>query len=568
MVVIKIHFLHLKENMFKIISTLIFILSLPTILFSQTDTYSEIYLMDFKRMNNLFSNDSSFSKSYFLRSSSIFFNNQGNFENNTLPKKYFRINNIGLDTRFNSQIGLSSNDGSFIPAVGLQQRLHFNLSFKIGKIHCYFAPELSKIQNKEPTEFVLSPQEPNYMARYYLYIVNKIDSYSQFGKDPFTTRSLGQTSIKYQTNNIAFGLSNENIWWGPGIRNSLVMSNNSKGFAHITLNTIKPLKTKFGLFEGQILFGNLSNSKFEHPDNQRMRRIWSGGIAPKDSSSRFINGFLLSFAPKLLPNLYIGIATSSSGYKRSGERKVVSFPFFSSSKPIKLGSLFLRYAMPKEKSELYFEFGRADKTATPFNLIKDSIPLGYTAGFRKFIPYSKFNSHFYFAFEMTRLELPDPRLIFSVGNVFGPPQTNSWYTSSQILQGYTNNAEVLGAWIGPGSNSQTLQFGWLRGLNKIQFTLERIQHNNDFYYYNYLTGDLRVNYQNPNKHWADIHATTQIQLNFKKLLFITSISNSSIYNYRWLKLDGGFSGQSKISDRRNTQLSSSLVYFFNKKGIL
>jgi hypothetical protein len=46
-------------------------------------------------------------------------------------------------------------------------------------------------------------------------------------------------------------------------------------------------------------------------------------------------------------------------------------------------------------------------------------------------------------------------------------------------------------------------------------------------------------------------------------MFGAAWSYTSLLNYRWLKLDGGFSGPSKISDKRNTQISASAAWFFN-----
>jgi hypothetical protein len=122
----------------------------------------------------------------------------------------------------------------------------------------------------------------------------------------------------------------------------------------------------------------------------------------------------------------------------------------------------------------------------------------------------------------------------------------------------------MGAWIGPGSNSQTLQLGVVNGSKKIMLTGERVVHNEDFYYYNFITNDLRANYQNPNKHWADISATAQVQWNVRNLLLSAAWSYTSLLNYRWTKLDGGFSGPSKLSDRKNTQIYASAVWYFNK----
>jgi len=74
----------------------------------------------------------------------------------------------------------------------------------------------------------------------------------------------------------------------------------------------------------------------------------------------------------------------------------------------------------------------------------------------------------------------DPRNIFVSGSPFGVPKYNSWYTSSIIRQGYTNQGQLLGASIGPGSNSQTINFSWNKGFNMIGIYFERITNNNDF----------------------------------------------------------------------------------------
>jgi hypothetical protein len=49
---------------------------------------------------------------------------------------------------------------------------------------------------------------------------------------PFNKAFWGQSSIRLTFGPASIGLSNENIWWGPGIRNSLIMSNNAPGFKH------------------------------------------------------------------------------------------------------------------------------------------------------------------------------------------------------------------------------------------------------------------------------------------------------------------------------------------------
>ena len=536
-------------------------------LFAQVDVNSDIMQIDRLRMKQAIGKDSNLlHRSFSFRSShQLYQAPESSYSLLNWKNFNFNLENIGVQWMKNDTLGLGNNDGSLLSNVGIQKRYHASVKFSWKRIHLRFAPEMIEAENKEPVGFMINPQDPNYMARYYLNTVNKIDMYTRFGKDKINKKSLGQSSLRYQNDNVSLGISNENIWWGPGLRNALVMSNNATPFLHFTLNTTKPVKTKIGYFEGQVIWGDLKNPEFEHPDNERMKNIWLAGIRIKDSAARSVNGFNLSWEPKWTPNLFIGVSTASSFYRNDTLRRLISFPLATSYKPIKLGSFYMRYALPKENAELYIEMGRADKFATPLNLVRDSIPMGYTAGVRKWARLFHSNTYFYFGIEVTRLQLPDPRLIFTQGAPFGLPQSNSWYLGDQVAQGYTNYGQVMGAWIGPGSNSQTLQLGVVNGSKKIMFTGERVLHNEDFYYYNYITNDLRTSYQNPNKHWADINATAQIQWNVRNLLLSAAWSYTSLLNYRWTKLDGGFSGPSKLSDRKNTQVYASAVWYFNKK---
>ncbi|WP_163277304.1 capsule assembly Wzi family protein, partial [Enterobacter hormaechei] len=67
----------------------------------------------------------------------------------------------------------------------------------------------------------------------------------------------GQSSFRLNYKVLSVGISSENLWWGPGIYNSLLMSNNAPGFWHLTFNSRKPLKTPIGDFEWQLIGGKL-----------------------------------------------------------------------------------------------------------------------------------------------------------------------------------------------------------------------------------------------------------------------------------------------------------------------
>ena len=86
---------------------------------------------------------------------------------------------------------------------------------------------------------------------------NLIDMPERFGEIRHNSTTIGQSSIRLNWKKISFGISNENIWWGPSIRNSIMMSNHAPGFKHLTLNSIRPLNTFLGNFEFQLITGRL-----------------------------------------------------------------------------------------------------------------------------------------------------------------------------------------------------------------------------------------------------------------------------------------------------------------------
>ena len=147
-----------------------------------------------------------------------------------------------------------------------------------------------------------------------LIAANNIDDFRRFGKEAINEYSLGQSRIGLSYPNFAFGISNENLWWGPSKLNSLLFTNNAPGFKHAYFQTQKPLKTAIGSFEFKAISGILDSTKFENPDDSIMRTIWRGGIYPKSNSRRNINAFIINWQPKWIDNLYLGYAYSKIMY--------------------------------------------------------------------------------------------------------------------------------------------------------------------------------------------------------------------------------------------------------------
>jgi hypothetical protein len=467
---------------------------------------------------------------------------------------------------FNDSIGGGYNNESFYNATGWQERISVGVKAQYGRVHLQLQPEWVMAQNKVQAVIPADFKDANFFSRYYFYNINTIDLPSRPGTARLNKLFPGQSFLRYEfKSGIAAGISTENIWWGPGLRNSLIMTNNAPGFLHIGAQTLKPLETGWGTIEGQVLLGWLDSSGVTPTENVRQfAEFWPGAYVPKISESkRAILSMMMSWQPKWVPNLFIGFAASRYYYTRTYNdqgQPFEQYPYSTSPQNTyytALGSMFMRYVMPGDRTEIYAEFGRADKVATLFNLFGDTIPLAYTAGIRKVLPLGPKAGFIDLVAEVSHLALPDPRLIFSQDNPFGIPKTRSWYTHPRIRQGYTQHGQLLGAGIGPGSNSQTLSITWIKGFNRLGIMAERVAHNKDFYYYSHIAG--AVGYGIHNQYWTDLSLSLHGQYTWKQLQLAAAITNLSALNYRWVKVDGAFDGPSR-SDVRNWQMAVSLRY--------
>lgn len=473
---------------------------------------------------------------------------------------------VSYSRYYNDSIGGGYNNENFYGATGWQERISVGARFRYEGLHIQVQPEWVMVQNKAQAMISSKVTDANFFSRYYFYNINTIDLPSRPGTSSFNKLYPGQSFIRYEfANGIAAGVSTENIWWGPGMRNSLIMTNSAPGFLHAGIQTIKPIKTRWGNIEGQAILGWLDSSGVEPVENVRQfAEFWPGAYVPKISqSNRGIVAMMMSWQPKWIPHLYIGFAASNYFYKQKTDslsQPFADYPYTSTPQNkynATLGSLFMRYVMPGDRAEIYAEFGRADKVATLFNLFGDTIPLAYTVGLRKLLPVGVNKGFIDLSAEITHLQLPDPRLVFTGANPFSIPKTRSWYTHSRVRQGYTHHGQLIGAGIGPGSNSQTINISWVKGFNRVGIRAERVAHNKDFYYYSHISGNIGGGIHN--QYWTDLSVTLHGQYSWKQLQLAGAITSLSALNYRWVKVDGEFDGPSS-SDKRNLNITLSLRY--------
>jgi hypothetical protein len=523
-------------------------------LFAQTTLLDDISLSDALRNAQLMNGADSLkyqNQSFMIRSTSAV----QELESVAL-KKSFQLDNISFrhTVQNNNVMPLGYNEGTLYPAVGFQRRWSLGVHLRWKFLDINLQPEWVIAENSPPPVFIGNPQDGNYITRIFFMINNQIDYYSQFGEAPLKTFFPGQSRIAFQLKHISTGVSTENNWWGPGFKNSLMMTNEASGFLHYFLQTRKPVITPIGSFEGKGIVGMLENPSMLSPEDKYFRPLWAGGIENKNNSLRMLKAFMVNWQPKWVPNFYLGYSFAHQNYF-TNEGPQPNKDYFPNPK-MNMGAFLFRFALPKDHAEFYGEFGQPDKLVGPSSFFGDSTKTGFIIGGRKLFPLGKRKKSFIeFEIEFAQLQLMNPALVIKA--TAGEPNRFSWYTSTEVRQGYTQNAKLLGASIGPGSNSQTINLSWHRGNNLIRLHAERLVKNNDFYVYQYYGSGYT------NRYWVNLMAGVEAQIQVGKYVLLGgSIFQTLVNNYMWVRIEdgSGWSDSSTKSDYTNLQWQASLKY--------
>jgi hypothetical protein len=531
----------------RLLKTSIFILLafLPAFAFSQTLPVGTVGYEQAFRMGQLAG----------LQDSAVSFCIRPIYQDSAFPKGkpfLFKILPITLLTQYTTDHPYSMNDGAMIPSKGFQMYTSAGVYAKIGPLTIQLQPEYVRAAN---LPFEAFPKEhPDYVWTEYYKLHSRIDLPERFGDVPYSRFSLGQSSVRLNAGPVSVGISNENLWWGPGFRNSLLMTNTAPGFKHLSVNTTRPIKTFLGSFEGQLVAGRLDASGYEItvPDSTNPGFV-DYYTTPKRDDWRYFNGVVATWQPKWVPGLFIGASRAFEVYRVDLSTRLTNYlPVILPLSKVgtgndstgetdynQLASLFMRWIWPKAHAEIYFEYGRDDH-AWNFRdfFLEPEHSSAWVAGFRKMIPVGAAKGQFIdVAMELSHLENPQTSALFRSS---GP-----WYLHSGIRQGYTQQGQLLGAGIGPGSNMQTLEVSWVRGLGAerlggerlggersggeglkvIGLRLERYVHDNDFHYI--VIRDIRA-------HWVDFMATLTAQFEIHQFLIFTQLSFINSYNYQHL----------------------------------
>jgi hypothetical protein len=365
-----------------------------------------------------------------------------------------------LQSAFNSTYPSGANDGLLWAGRGVSGVVSGGVAFRWRFLSAALVPEVAASAN-EPFELAPNgfPGELRFSDPFY---GGALDLPQRFGDDPFAAFAPGQSFVRADLGNLAVGFSTENLWLGPGQRNTLLMSNAGPGFPHAFVGTSRPGDVWIGRAEALLFWGQLSRTDYF---------VLSG--------SPLVTGLALSFSPRWVPTLTLGGArVFVQPFELSARRLLQVFESIEfrsvGDDPAanQLASLFFRWALPSAGFEVYGEWGREDYEADVDDLIREpDHGQAWLVGLQKV--WSGGPRWIRLQAELTHLQEQRP-----LENARGVPV---WYVHPEN-RGYTHGGQLLGAWVGPGADAQLLAIDVFTRGGRVGGFVERVRRNEEYYW--------------------------------------------------------------------------------------
>lgn len=382
----------------------------------------------------------------------------------------------------NSTLPFGQNDGALWAGKGANLRVLAGFTASMGPVRLIVIPELAYSSNNrlsiDPSDPTFVPPVPANFSRFASpsnVIPYPIDNPWRFGDASLNRIYPGQSSLSVSAGPVEVGAATENEWWGPALRNPIVMGDNAPGFPHAFLRTSHPVSTLIGRFDMRWIVGGLHESDyFDNSISNDVRSLSAIALSWKPGA---LSGITLGFTRSVISVTtgYSDVAGHTfDAFKNVGHpdaRAVTDSTLTPGSD--QLFSLFAQWAAPRYGIEGYVEWGRADfPTSIRDLLTQPEHSRGYTSGVQWTRPVGT-NSRIRIQGEVTNLEQASTLR-------FRP--SGSFYTSRSVIQGFTNEGQMLAAGIGPGSSSQWVAGDFFPGPWQIGVTAGRTRFNNDAFF--------------------------------------------------------------------------------------
>jgi hypothetical protein len=406
-----------------------------------------------------------------------------------------------LEVSGNTTYPYGGNDGPMWQGRGVNAQLGVGLSFRWGILSAAFVPSVAWQQNADYP--IVPTGRPGNLAYANWIYGDALDYPQRFGPSSFWTPSLGQSYVQIAYAGVGLGISTENMWWGPSMRNSILMTNTGAGMPHAYLGTVRPVDIWIGNLEANAWAGWIDRSRYFYTRDPAYFIAFTG-----DLELRWVRG------------LYLGatrIEVRPSGCFNCDGNGFIG--------------LWGRWVFPPAGVEVYGEWTRDDAWYNMKDLVREpDHSSGYAIGLQKV-----FLGNDYWV--RLRAEITD----------YSIPRPPRWWRPNPVLYythggntNYSVGGQMLGAAIGPDASTQGLDVdvitpsGWYGGY------LERVRRNDAWYSYSSLSQDLK----------SDVEVT--VGLRWQKPLGPVDLGATAALSKRWNR---DYTGQNEWNGHLGVQLT-------------
>lgn len=397
----------------------------------------------------------------------------------TSYNKGFQIAPISTLGSFNSTYANGINDGAPWQGRGFNGRFEAGLHYSNSWLSIDLLPEFWIAQNSD-FDTIETPNSSGW-GDYW----KEFDNLQRYGNESYYEIDFGQSHIEAKYKDFfELSISTRSFSYSSAKYNPILVSKHSKAIPNLNFGSYDKLGSPIGNIEFKLTYGFMEESYFY--DNE----------SPDENA--FLSSLTMGYEPWFIPGLSLGINTL---YYRplknaelndlfgpiniitsavlSGGKKGATGAYSGSDDTDQFASVMADWQAPGTNFHVYLEWARND-----FNGGLETVIMtpehtqGLTIGASQLLEYSI--GDFLISVEFTELAQERDKVYRHSGSWYRHAWLESWH------QGYVNNGQIVGAPIGPGSNSQTLEITYFRKRQKHSFIFNRTLYDNDYYYNVYV----------------------------------------------------------------------------------
>ncbi|HEV7586749.1 MAG TPA: capsule assembly Wzi family protein [Longimicrobium sp.] len=373
-----------------------------------------------------------------------------------------------LSLTWNSRIPVARNDGAMRAGRGASTLVMAGVALQAGPLRLIVAPEIAWAENRAFDDLLPAGWTAAQRASFrtpWAAGRNSADLPFRFGAASQSKVLPGESSLTLRAGALAVGAATEEQWWGPGVRNAILFTNQAAGVPHLFARTTRPLRTPLGGLELKWVAGGLQRSAWAPDTAAAWRSLSAAGLVLHPAQGLSVGMARAVYADADGAGATLSRAADAFARWKGAGDTLAARPFE------QMTSLFGRWVFPSQGAEVYAEWARYRFPTLRQLLETPEHTQGYVLG-----------GQWLRASGPGAVRLQAELAFLERSAAFAAHPQGSWYASAAVPDGYTNRGEVVGAQVGPGGSGQWVAGDWLRGSGRVGLFAGRVRWANDAYY--------------------------------------------------------------------------------------